>query len=398
MEITAAMLISLQPQLPTAAAKDTADGARARDAERDDLVAFAACFAGMAAPVPMPAAGAGERPAPEGADGKAALEPALATGKGEVGLVPRAAEVRYASDPMVEAEADASMTNAPVQPRRVAETPALTEAGDATEGAPSPPSDTELGELARDGGDGRIEAANQAGAPQGRKAEDSKTRTMVAALTEFPADEGAGRDMAPAVKATTQHASGSRDPSPTPAMARETPMPGVDGSGASATPLPTVATAPAGTQSQHVSQGSAPQVAGITDIGRQAVQSLGHAIRHMDGGSVEIALSPEELGHVRLLLRDHTTATPTVTLHADRADTLDLMRRHIDILAQDLRDMGYRDVSFSFGSQTHDRGTTRQHSFRADAIASPDTPQGKAPPAPIHQSRPIPDGTLDLRI
>ena len=167
--------------------------------------------------------------------------------------------------------------------------------------------------------------------------------------------------------------------------------------------LPSVAATPAGTQSQHISDSLAPQNgpqgAAATDIGRKAAQSLGHAIRHMEGDSVEIALSPEELGHVRLLLRDHTTATPTVTLHADRAETLDLMRRHIDILAQDLRDMGYRDVSFSFGGQAHHGGATaRQHPFRADAIDAPDTPQGKAPPAPIHQSRPAPDGALDLRI
>ena len=402
MEITPAMIISIQPQPHTAPAKDTADGARTRDTERDDSGAFAACFAGMAAPVPMPANTAGERPTPEGAEGKAALEPALAVDGGEAGLAPGAEKVADATDPMVEAKAAASLPNAPGQPPLEAETPTLSEAADTPEGTPSSPHDAELGELAPDGGDGRVEAPNQAGAPQGRKAEDSKTRAMVDALTEFPADEGAGLDTAPAVKATAQHASGSVDPSPTPSLASEDPMPGADGSGASAPPLPTLATAPAGTQSQHISDSLAPQNgpqgAAATDIGRKAAQSLGHAIRHMEGDSVEIALSPEELGHVRLLLRDHMTATPTVTLHADRADTLDLMRRHIDILAQDLRDMGYSDVSFSFGGQTHDGGTTRRHSFRADAIAPPDTPQGKAPPAPIHQSRPIPDGALDLRI
>ncbi|WP_146111577.1 flagellar hook-length control protein FliK [Defluviimonas denitrificans] len=352
----------------------------------------------------MPAAAAGERPTPEGAEGKAVLEPALAADGGEAGLAPGAAKVADATDPMVEAKAAASMHDAPGQPSLVTETPTLSETGNAPEGTPSATPDAEPGGLAPDGSDGKAEAANQGGAPQASKAEDSKARTMVAELTDLPTDDGAGPDTAPAVKSTpAQHASGSGDPSPTPSVAKEAATMGSDGSGTAATPLPSVATTPAGTQPQHISDGPAPQTtqqgAGITDIGRQAAHSVAHAIRHMEGGSVEIALSPEELGHIRLLLRDHTTATPTVTLHADRADTLDLMRRHIDILAQDLRDMGYRDVSFSFGGQTHDGGATaRQHMFRADPIDTLDTPQGKTPPAPIHQSRPAPDGALDLRI
>ena len=405
MEITPAMIISIQPQPPAAPAKDTADGARTRDTERDDSGAFAACFAGMAAPVPMPAAAAGECPTPEGAEGKAVLEPALAADGGEAGLAPGAAKVADATDPMVEAKAAASMPDAPGQPSLVAETPTLSETGDAPDGKPPAPApDAEPGGLAPDGGDGKAEAANQGGAPQARKADDSKARAAVAELTDLPTDDGAGPDTAPAVKSTpAQHASGSGDPSATPSVATEAPTMGSDGSGTGATPLPSVATAPAGTQSQHISDGPAPQTtqqgAGITDIGRQAVHSVAHAIRHMEGGSVEIALSPEELGHIRLLLRDHTTATPTVTLHADRADTLDLLRRHIDILAQDLRDMGYRDVSFSFGGQTHDGGATaRQHMFRAAPTDTLDSPQGNAPPALIHQSRPAPDGALDLRI
>ncbi len=34
---------------------------------------------------------------------------------------------------------------------------------------------------------------------------------------------------------------------------------------------------------------------------------------------------------------------------ADRPETLELMRRHIDILAQEFRDIGYGSAEFSFG-------------------------------------------------
>lgn len=405
MEITPAMLISIQPQTPTAPAKDTADDARTRDVERDNSAAFAACFAGMAAPVPMPAASAGESPALDGAKGKGALEQALAADRGETGLASGTAEAGDAIDPIVEAKAAASMPAEPGQSDLATGTSALSETGDTPDGKPPSASpEGETGALAPEGGDAPAESASQGAAPPVRKTEDGKARAMIAELAELPADEGARQDAAPAAKGTpVQHISRSGDPSFVPSTAGDAAMPGADSSGPSPTPLQSVAAAPVATQSQHISDGPAPQAApqgaGMTDIGRQAVQSVAHAIRHMEGGSVEIALSPEELGHVRLLLRDHTTATPTVTLHADRAETLDLMRRHIDILAQDLRDMGYRDVSFSFGGQTqHGDATARQHMFRAEMIDMLDTPQGKPPPAPIQQSRPIPDGALDLRI
>ncbi len=404
MEITPAMLISIQPQTPTAPAKDTADGAKARDMERADSAAFATCFAGMAAPVPMPAASTGESPAPDGAEGKVALEQALASDEGETGLASDTAEAGDPICPIVEAKTAASMPAEPGQSDLVTETSALSETGDSPDSVPSSATpEGEPGAPAPEGGEAPAESASQGAAPPVRKTEDDKARATIAELAELPTDEGARQDAAPAAKGPPmRHTSRSGDPSFVPSMAGDAAMPGADSSGPSPTPLPSVAATLAGTQSQQIFDGPAPQNgpqgAAATDIGRQAAQSVAHAIRHMEGGSVEIALSPEELGHIRLLLRDHMTATPTVTLHADRADTLDLMRRHIDILAQDLRDMGYRDVSFSFGGQTHDGGTTRQHSFRADAIAPPDTPQGKVPPAPIHQSRPIPDGALDLRI
>lgn len=405
MEITPAMVISIQPQSPTAPAKDTTDGARARDVERDNSAAFAACFAGMAAPVPMPTASAGESPAPDGAEGKVALEQALAADGGETGLTSGVAEAGDPIDPIVKAKAAASMPAEPGQSDLVTETSALSETGDAPDSVPpSAPPEAEPGAPAPEGGDAPAESASQGAAPPVRKTEDDKARAMIAELAELPADEGARQDTAPAAKGPPmQHTSRSGDPSFVPSMAGDAAMPGADSSGPSPTPLPSVAATLAGTQSQHISDSPAPQDgpqgAAANDIGRQAAQSVAHAIRHMEGGSVEIALSPEELGHVRLLLRDYTTATPTVTLHADRAETLDLMRRHIDILAQDLRDMGYSDVSFSFGGQAHDGGaTSRQHPFRADAIDAPDIPQGKTPPAPIHQSHPIPDGALDLRI
>lgn len=40
----------------------------------------------------------------------------------------------------------------------------------------------------------------------------------------------------------------------------------------------------------------------------------------------------------------------TVNIIAERAETLDLMRRHIDQLGQTFRAMGYASISFAFGA------------------------------------------------
>lgn len=81
---------------------------------------------------------------------------------------------------------------------------------------------------------------------------------------------------------------------------------------------------------------------------RQSLPQVAETARLNGHGTVEIALSPEELGHVRLTIHSDDGTTATVRLSADRHETLDLMRRHIDLLAQDMRDLGYRELSFSF--------------------------------------------------
>lgn len=124
---------------------------------------------------------------------------------------------------------------------------------------------------------------------------------------------------------------------------------------------------------------------------------LAEAVTAFPDRSVELVLSPEELGRVRMTLTTQDGAL-TLAIRADRAETADLMRRHIDQLAQDFRDLGFTDLSFSFG-----RGDTAPGAGRA----SP--PAGAQPSAPDSAPAPLPavtgsapsresDGGLDLRL
>lgn len=64
-------------------------------------------------------------------------------------------------------------------------------------------------------------------------------------------------------------------------------------------------------------------------------------------GQVEITLYPEELGRVRLTMTP-SEAGMAVSLIAERPETLDLMRRHIDLLAEELSQQGFESLSFDF--------------------------------------------------
>lgn len=69
----------------------------------------------------------------------------------------------------------------------------------------------------------------------------------------------------------------------------------------------------------------------------------------MDADRAEITLFPEELGTVRIALSREGDRL-VVRLWAERAETLDLLRRHSDDLAQDLALAGHEDALVDLGS------------------------------------------------
>lgn len=103
------------------------------------------------------------------------------------------------------------------------------------------------------------------------------------------------------------------------------------------------------------------------------------------GEKIEITLSPEELGRVRLSATQ-TDHGVVLVVQAERPETLDLMRRHLPDLMQDLRDMGFGDVSYS------DQGQSRSQQQAERGT----TTQAEAQPEYAPQS--VPETGLDLRL
>ena len=86
------------------------------------------------------------------------------------------------------------------------------------------------------------------------------------------------------------------------------------------------------------------------------------------GKPVEISLNPEELGQVRMTLSTSDTGV-TVMITSERPETLDLMRRHIDQLAQELLRLGYENTAFQFGADNSDeRSPAREGARQSDMV------------------------------
>lgn len=124
-------------------------------------------------------------------------------------------------------------------------------------------------------------------------------------------------------------------------------------------------------------------------------RQLAEAIAAFPDRAVEITLSPEELGRVRMVVTSHDGAL-VLSLAAERPETLDLMRRNIDQLAADLRDLGFDSFRFNFtgeGSGGHNARPVPH----AEAPMDGPAPASSAPAArPVSR---VPAGAgLDIRL
>jgi flagellar hook-length control protein FliK len=89
-----------------------------------------------------------------------------------------------------------------------------------------------------------------------------------------------------------------------------------------------------------------------TDLPQAIAQQIAVAVQSQGAGksTIDLQLAPEELGRVRLRLTSHEGVV-AVSVLAERPETLDLLRRHIETLARGLLDVGYQEARFAFSGQ-----------------------------------------------
>ncbi|MBY6135517.1 flagellar hook-length control protein FliK [Nocardioides marinus] len=117
---------------------------------------------------------------------------------------------------------------------------------------------------------------------------------------------------------------------------------------------------------------------------------------------VEISLNPQELGRVKMRVATSETGI-TMIIHTERPETGDLMRRHINELAEEFRRMGYEDISFEFSGGEAEGGHSRSGSDHAAAGGSSGSGEslhdGEAPASEIiTQNLQLGAAGLDMRV
>jgi flagellar hook-length control protein FliK len=128
------------------------------------------------------------------------------------------------------------------------------------------------------------------------------------------------------------------------------------------------------------------------ELPRATVQQLVDASLRATERPVELVLNPEDLGRVRISM-SMTDASVTLNMGAERSETLELLRRYSEVLAQELRDLGYGKISFSFGHHGNGHGAHPESVEAAKVTAN----EPLAPVVVHATSRPVQTG-LDIRL
>ena len=149
-------------------------------------------------------------------------------------------------------------------------------------------------------------------------------------------------------------------------------------------------------QSRSVSQ-TPTQFAAKTGIPQHIPRQLAEVIHTSGSKSVDVALNPEELGRVRLSI-SQVEGGLVVNVQAERPETLDMLRRNIDQLDQELKLLGYADPDFSF---SHEGGDANQE---RDGIGTENSIAADQQEAPVddavadNRSSPLNNAGLDIRL
>lgn len=139
----------------------------------------------------------------------------------------------------------------------------------------------------------------------------------------------------------------------------------------------------------------APTSFSTVDITPRFIQAITDAAVSLKDRPIELSFSPEELGRVRLTLQ-HNEGNMIVAISAERPETQDLLRRHIEILASQLREIGFQDVSFDFS----DKRSSFANQAAAEFEEQVEQPLESKPDQPSlsQQARRIDSGRIDIRL
>lgn len=127
---------------------------------------------------------------------------------------------------------------------------------------------------------------------------------------------------------------------------------------------------------------------------RHIAQQMAVAVADRPGQPTEISLNPQELGRVRMTM-SAVDASITMTITAERPETSDLLRRNIETLTQEFRDLGYNDINFTFGrdNASEQQDTSREKAIFGEPVIAGDISETQG----VEQTPAIKSG-MDIRV
>jgi len=137
-----------------------------------------------------------------------------------------------------------------------------------------------------------------------------------------------------------------------------------------------------------------PRPAAEVRMSRHVAAQLAEVARQLPDRPMEISLNPEELGRVKMTLSASESAI-SVTLLAERGETADLLRRNLEALSQEFRELGYKDISFNFagGDAQQQGGDSSEQS-----LDSPQLRAAEIDEAALTATKITLDGGVDIRL
>lgn len=130
---------------------------------------------------------------------------------------------------------------------------------------------------------------------------------------------------------------------------------------------------------------------------RHVLRQIGERLGDGQEGVIEIVLSPEELGRVRLVIA--AGERPAVTVFADRPEICDLLRRNADSLDKELQGAGIFGADISFADGNENRNARHDAPAGGPGVAwSRDESANQTDSADPGVPKPGLDRRIDIRI
>lgn len=111
-----------------------------------------------------------------------------------------------------------------------------------------------------------------------------------------------------------------------------------------------------------------------------AMRQIADAVVSMQDNRVEIALSPEELGRVRMIVTG-AERSAHVTVWVERPEIMDMMRRNLGLMTQHFSEAGLENASFEF---REDSSSARSTAQAGEMTGGSDTEPDLTSLAPAH--------------